>query len=176
MIEAEHALVVDADIDDVWTYVRDIQNWAMLFPGCRECEVIDDNDSRWTLKVGAGGMIKTVIVLVHVDVWDAPGGVAFSYQLEKEPVVGKGTYTATRKSDTETDVCLGLEVAGSGQMAGMWEALCKPLLPEMARVFGAQLKREIELSLGVVPPAAVPAGGARPSLLRRLWRWFRSLW
>ena len=133
MIEAEHTLVIDAAIDDVWDYVQDISKWANLFPGCRDCEIIDDDNSRWTLKVGAGGMVKTVNVLVHVDRWDGPGRVDFSYRLESEPVVGSGSYSASRKSDIESEVGLQVRVEGSGQMAAMWEAMCKPLLPQMAK-------------------------------------------
>ncbi len=95
MIEAQHGLVIEADIDHVWNYVQDISKWAVLFPGCRDCEVIDEHNSNWTIKVGAGGMIKTVNVLVHVDNWDGPGRVDFSYKLASEPVVGSGSYMAS---------------------------------------------------------------------------------
>src|SRR6056300_1142151 len=99
MIEAEHSLVIESDINEVWNYVQDITKWANLFPGCRECEVIDDHNSKWVIKVGAGGLIKTVHVLVHIDQWDGPERVDFSYKLESEPVVGSGTYSASRKND-----------------------------------------------------------------------------
>lgn len=172
MIEAEHALVIDTGIDDVWDYVQDISRWANLFPGCRECEVIDEHHSRWAIKVGAGGMIKTVNVLVQVEKWDGPGRVDFSYQLESEPVVGSGSYTAMRRSDIETEIGLRMQVQGSGQMAPMWEAMCKPLLPPMARAFATDLKAEVEaLSSGSASPPA-----ARPSIIARLLGWLRELW
>lgn len=166
MIEAEHALVIDADIDHVWRYVQDIGRWAELFPGCRECEVVDEHDSRWTIKVGTGGMVKTVRVLVHVDQWDGPRRVDFSYRLETEPVTGSGSYTASRMSDIETEIGLQLRVQGNGQMAAMWEAICKPLLPQMARTFAGRLKGEIE---GPVPVH-------RASFFATLARWWRKLW
>ncbi len=174
MIEAEHTLVIDAAIDDVWRYVQDISKWANLFPGCRDCEIIDDDNSRWTLKVGAGGMVKTVNVLVHVDRWDGPGRVDFSYRLESEPVVGSGSYSASRKSDIESAVGLQVRVEGSGQMAAMWEAMCKPLLPQMAKTFSDRLKTEIE---ALVPAAsAVPAPAPGPSLVASLAGWLRNVW
>jgi ketosteroid isomerase-like protein/carbon monoxide dehydrogenase subunit G len=172
MIEAEHTLVIDAAIDDVWNYVQDISKWANLFPGCRDCEIIDDDNSRWTLKVGAGGMVKTVNVLVHVDQWDGPGRVDFSYRLESEPVVGSGSYSASRKSDIESEVGLQVRVEGRGQMAAMWEAMCKPLLPQMAKTFSDRLKTEIE----ALVPAAVPTPAARPSLVASLAGWLRNVW
>lgn len=173
MIEAQHGLVIEADIDHVWNYVQDISKWAVLFPGCRDCEVIDEHNSNWTIKVGAGGMIKTVNVLVHVDNWDGPGRVDFSYKLASEPVVGSGSYVASRKSDLATQVDLQLRVEGSGQMAGMWEAMCKPLLPQMAEAFSGELKREIE-ALAPAAPAATSA--APPPRSGGIAAWLRNLW
>lgn len=149
MIEAEHAVVIDTNITNVWDYVQDIRKWANLFPGCRDCELIDDNRSKWVIKVGAGGLIKTVNVLVDVEQWDGPGRVNFSYKLESEPVVGSGSYHAVATSDTTTEICLQVRVEGSGQMAAMWEAVSKPLLPQMAKSFSAKLKAEIEAMNGV---------------------------
>lgn len=169
MIEAEHSLLIDAGIDGVWDYVQDIRKWAVLFPGCRECVVIDANDSRWTIKVGAGGLVKTVNVLVRVDQWDGPERVNFSFRLEGEPVEGSGAYVATRTSGKQTRISLKMCVQGGGPMAPMWEAVSKPLLPQMAKSFAGRLKAEIEATL---------AGGAitapRPAFGSASGRWLRA--
>src|SRR3546814_7705613 len=62
------------------------------------------HDSQWTLKVGAGGLVRTVNVNVHVDQWDGPERVDFSYRLQGEPVVGSGAYVATRKGPRQTEI------------------------------------------------------------------------
>ena len=144
VIEAEHSVLVCVDIDTVWRYVKDMQRWAALMPGYRECMVIDANDSRWTLKVGVGGLVRTVKVLVHVDEWREPACVRFSYGLEGDPVQGGGSYAALRKGGAETEVVLRVTVAGSGPMAPMWEAMSRPLLPKLAKSFAEKLKAEIE--------------------------------
>src|SRR4051794_25357748 len=112
MIETEQTIVIAAPIGQVWDYVREIQRWAALMPGLQSCEVIDDNDSRWTLKVGAGGMVRTVRVMVHVDRWAGPQEVDFSYRLEGDPVQGGGTYRASAAGAGETQVALGVRVEG----------------------------------------------------------------
>jgi carbon monoxide dehydrogenase subunit G len=168
MIEAEHGLSINAQIETVWDYVKDIQNWATLFPGCSACDVLNDNDSRWTLKVGAGGMVKTVNVLVHVDKWAGPEAVDFSFKLEKEPVTGSGSFRSSAASNAETAVCMRVQVVGTGAMAPMWEAVSKPLLPQLAKSFAASLKAEIE-QIPVVKTSLL----AR--LVQRLQQLFRSL-
>src|SRR3546814_20820379 len=75
------------------------------------------HDSQWTLKVGAGGLVRTVNVNVHVDQWDGPERVDFSYRLQGEPVVGSGAYVATRKGPRQTEISLQVRVEGSGPRA-----------------------------------------------------------
>lgn len=173
MIETAHTVVIVAGIEQVWDYVRDIRRWANLFPGCRECAVIDEHDSRWTIKVGAGGLVKTVTVLVHVDEWAGPERVNFSYKLENEPVVGGGSYKAVRISATETEMTLNVRVEGSGAMAPMWEAVSKPLLPQLAKLFAGSLKAEIESSADETP-AAPPSAKLSPFAALR--KWLRGVW
>ena len=169
MIEAEHSVIIGTGVDNVWDYVQDIRKWANLFPGCRACEVIDDSHSKWLIKVGAGGMVKTVNVLVDVEQWDGPERVYFSYKLESEPVVGSGSYTASRQGNHATEVKLHVRVEGSGQLAPMWEAMSRPLLPQMAKSFAGSLKDEIEEAHGVATPP-------KSSMLSGIGQWLRRLW
>ena len=174
MIETDQTVLIDAAIDRVWNYVRDIRNWADLMPGLRECTVIDANDSRWILKVGVGGLVRTATVLVHVDEWDGPERVNFSYQLEGDPVVGTGAFIASRKAADATDVTLKIRVEGSGPVAPMWEAMCRPLLPQLAKSFAARLKAEIEKA-DAVPLSQDAVVTDAPSTFAAIGRKLRNL-
>lgn len=172
MIETEQTISINSPIEHVWGYVNDIRKWASLMPGCRSCTLINTDDSRWTLKVGVGGLVRTVNVLVHVDHWNAPEQVNFSYKLEGDPVAGGGSYIASRKSAHETEVKLRVCVQGGGPMSPMWEAMSKPLLPQLAKSFAGQLKAEIEKIAG---PGSQVAHG-RPSILGALGKRIRDFW
>ena len=167
MIETEQSVTINAPIATVWDFARDIRRWADLMPGMKDCDVIDDDNSRWTLKVGVGGLVRTVRVNVHVDEWNGPGKVLFTYQLEGDPVSGGGTYTATSLSPHQTEVALAVRVSGSGPMAPMWEAMGKPLLPTFARGFAEQFRDKIEASAA---PAASAPHPTRAGWLTRLWQ------
>jgi len=165
VIEADHTTTINTPITTVWDYVQHIEKWATLFPGCRECEVINDDDSRWIIKVGAGGLVKTVTVLVHIDKWAGPEAVDFSFKLQTEPVTGNGKFRAKQLGSAETEISMGVQVIGTGAMAPMWEAVSKPLLPQLAKAFASSLKAEIE---------QIPTP-ARPSLLGALAAWLRGV-
>lgn len=175
MIEAEQTVLIDIPIEGVWEYVKDIRRWANLMPGMRECTVIDADHSRWTLKVGVGGLARTVNVLVHIDQWDGPGRVKFSYRLEGDPVEGGGAYVASRKGARETQVTLTVRVKGGGPMAPMWEAMSKPLLPQLAKGFAGQLKAQIEKAAvaGVAQEVVMSHEHSRLAAIRNC---LRSLW
>ena len=110
MIETEQTVAIRAGIDSVWAFARDIRGWAGLMPGMQDCEVIDDDNSRWVLKVGVGGLVRTVKVRVHVEQWDGPERVFFNYKLEGDPVQGGGSYHATAIGPGETEVRLNVRV------------------------------------------------------------------
>jgi carbon monoxide dehydrogenase subunit G len=169
MIETEQTVVIDAPLGDVWNYVSDIQRWAALMPGMRECEVIDASDSKWTIKVGVGGLVRTVRVNVHVDQWDGPERVFFSYKLDGDPVQGGGTYVAKAIGPSQTEIVLNVRVEGGGPMAPMWEAMGKPLLPTLAKGFAGQLKESIEAEQAP-PGMAAQAPGGFLAWLRSVWR------
>lgn len=169
MIEANHALTVDRGIGPVWEYVQDIRQWATLFPGCNACEVIDEHHSKWVVKVGAGGLVKTINVLVTVTEWRGPEAVDFTYQLESEPVIGSGSYRATTLGTDSTEIRFHIVVEGSGPMAPMWEAVSKPLLPQMAKAFSTKLKTAIEAQSALAP-------APRPSWLHNLYLRLRNVW
>jgi len=175
VIETEQSIWIAATVESVWSYVQDIRTWANLFPGCRDCEVINAQDSRWTVKVGAGGLVRTVNVLVHVDEWDGPERVNFSYKLEGDPVEGGGSYVAARKGAHATEVTLKVRVAGSGPMAAMWEAMSRPLLPQLAKSFAGQLKGEIEKTAGE-RTSQDALMTATTSLSAAVGRWLRNSW
>lgn len=174
MIEAQHTATVEVPLQRVWDYVIDIRNWADLMPGLQDCEIIDDDNSRWILKVGVGGMVRTVKVAVHVEEWAGPGRARFSFKLEGDPVQGGGTYTAAAQGDG-TEFTLAIQVVGSGPVAPMWEALGRPVLPTFVKAFADKLKGKIEESVGGGAPPVEVAATAKPSLLVRLATWLKNL-
>jgi carbon monoxide dehydrogenase subunit G len=169
MIETEQTVTIRESIENVWNFARDIRGWAELMPGMQECEVIDDDNSRWTLKVGVGGLVRTVRVQVRVDQWDGPQRVYFTYKLEGDPVQGGGSYYATPAGPRETQVQLNVRVEGSGPMAPMWEAMGRPLLPQLAKAFSGQLRDKIEAAAGDAPAVA-------PAKASGIVAWLRSVW
>lgn len=176
MIETEQTVTVHCDIDSTWTFAKDFQRWASIMPGYQSCEMEDEDNSLWVLKVGVGGMVRTVKVKVHVVEWAGPGRVDFTYKLMGDPVEGSGAYLAAPTGDNQTAMTLKIKIVGSGPLAPMWEAMCGPVLPKFARAFAEQLKGRIEEFNGASDLAgSAPVRSVKPGLLARLMAWLRAL-
>lgn len=173
MIETEQHVEVGAGIEPTWNYAKDMQRWAAIMPGYQNCQIIDDDNSRWVLKVGVGAMVRTVTVLVRVERWAGPEEVDFTFSLEGDPVKGGGSYRASSAGSSATAVTLKVQVEGTGPMAPMWEAMGGPVLPKFAKGFAEQLKAMIEESVGVAPSRTQTDNA---SLIARLYEWLRRIW
>ena len=175
MIGTEQTVAVDCGIDATWDYAKDFQRWATIMPGYQSCEIEDADNSLWVLKVGVGGLVRTVKVRVHVEKWAGPERVDFTFKLEGDPVTGSGCYLASPIGNSQTEMSLHVKVEGSGPMAPMWEAMGGPILPKFAMGFAEQLKAKIEEANGVVSQEA--SGAARPApWFAGIAAWFRSIW
>lgn len=176
MLEHQQPISIGAANALVWSYVSDMANWAAIMPGFRDYEVVSDADSRWTLKVGVGALVKTVHVLVHIDLWREPDRVEFSYRLEGEPVSGSGAYQATSPVPDATEVMLTVSIVGSGPMAPAWEAMARPILPRLANGFAQELKLRIESEHQAgSETAATEEIAPRDTFWRRVSLWLRRL-
>lgn len=171
MIETRQQVSIAAPIEETWSYARDVERWAEIMPGYQSCEIVDEDNSLWALKVGVGGLVRTVRVDVHVKEWAGPERVDFAFRLRGDPVEGSGSYHALREEDGRTQVTLHVRVNGSGPMAPMWEAMGGPILPRFARGFAEDLKARIEAAAGAPQP---PPPSRRP-LLACLLGWLKGL-
>ena len=131
MIETHQSIVVNCPIDAVWSYARDVERWAEIMPGYQQCEIADADNSRWVLKVGVGGLVRTVKVQVHVNEWAGPERAVFSFKLAGDPVTGSGSYRAEAQGANATEVTLHVRVEGGGPMAPMWEAMGGHCCPDL---------------------------------------------
>jgi carbon monoxide dehydrogenase subunit G len=165
-LSAGPSVHIKAPLLEVWKYVSMPSNWAEQFPGFESfVEDVPESEYTWTVKVGLGGLVRTVKAHVTVTEWGEPNHVAFKLKGITEPITGEGTFDAQSTTDTLTEVTLRLSVAGSGNMANMMEAMARPVLPKLAQLFCARLRDEIERRAGVTE-----AVSPRPVWYRRWWR------
>jgi len=90
--EVTYSTVINAPIETIWDFVKDMNNWAPFVTGYQEHEVIDDADSIWTLNGDVGVMTRKAKFRMHVTEWAGPTRVTFTMIGLTEQVQGGGIF------------------------------------------------------------------------------------
>jgi carbon monoxide dehydrogenase subunit G len=88
--EVEYTTTLSLPRETVWTFVKDMNNWAPFLTGYQRHEILSDTDSIWTLKGDVGVLARVVKLKAHVTDWSGPDRVAFTLTGLNEPVEGGG--------------------------------------------------------------------------------------
>ncbi len=163
MNSVERELVVDSDPHAVWAFVKDMGNWASQMPGYISHELLNEDDSVWTLQVNFGPFARPVVIDVHVTEWVAPSQVSFEVKGRSDPFRGSGAFVA-RANETGTAISLQFGAEGTGSMAKMITAMVPPVLNYIGDGFSANLAKALNES---VPAERAPRRWAG---LREYWR------
>jgi carbon monoxide dehydrogenase subunit G len=90
--EAEYSTTARLPVPLIWSYVREMDNWAPFLRGYQSHEKQSDTDSVWVLKGDVGMMTRTVKFHVHIDEWGEPSRVRFTLKGMNEPMQGGGEF------------------------------------------------------------------------------------
>jgi hypothetical protein len=91
MPEVEYTTVVNLPPEQVWDFVKDMNNWAPFLTGYQKHEILSETDSIWTLKGDVGMLARTVELKAHITEWNGPERVSFTLAGINELVDGGGT-------------------------------------------------------------------------------------
>jgi carbon monoxide dehydrogenase subunit G len=88
--EVEYTTTLSLSREAVWSFVKDMNNWAPFLTGYQRHEILSDTDSIWTLKGDVGVLARVVRLKAHVTDWSGPERVAFTLTGLNEAVEGGG--------------------------------------------------------------------------------------
>jgi carbon monoxide dehydrogenase subunit G len=166
ILETTKSFRVQAPIEAVWAFVKDIRNWAPQMPGYERAEMLSDNNFSWVLTAEVGPLTRSVEIDVEVRRWGFPSEVQFDFVGRTEPFSGSGRYSAEALGD-QTAISLEIKLKIGGTMAKVFMMLASPVFERCAREFVNNLKTAIEASTG---PATLvtPLKNDPPSLVKNL--------
>jgi carbon monoxide dehydrogenase subunit G len=128
-------IAVDSERRAVWSYVKDVDNWAHLFPGYQRHLLVEDDHYFWQLRGETGAWSRLVEFDVRVKEWSDPDHVVFELDSRSEPVTGTGRFY-TRTADGRGSIMgFELETHATGSAAPMINALLKRFVNEASAPF-----------------------------------------
>ncbi|WP_284139139.1 MULTISPECIES: SRPBCC family protein [unclassified Virgibacillus] len=133
MPSGTHEIVLDIPIENIWSFVSDMNKWAPLVPGYIEHNIINDRESTWKFKGDIGIMQKTVSLKINIKEWIEPTTVTFDLSGINENFAGDGYFEAEKISDTQTKVTGNLDITAKGMMGPMINSILKSFVPKTAK-------------------------------------------
>lgn len=127
-----HSVNLPLNINEIWEFVKDMNNWAPLVPGYIDHQIISEKESTWAFKGDLGFMKKTVKLKVDIKEWNEPTEVIFDLTGTSDNFKGGGYFKATPISENETTMTGNLDITAGGMMGAMINQILVKFVPQTA--------------------------------------------
>jgi carbon monoxide dehydrogenase subunit G len=141
----KYTIDLPVSIQNIWTYISDIDQWASSIPGYVSHEISNEKQSTWAIKGDLGLMKKTAKLQVDITEWLEPTKVSFTFKSLAEDFVGKGYYEAEVLDDQLTRITGYLEIdpEAKGAMGSMQKSILKKFVPRTAKEMATAVAGQI---------------------------------
>ena len=113
--------------EDVWRFVEDMNNWAPFARGYQSHEVINDNESVWTVKGDIGPISRVTKFHIQITEWQEGEGVTFVIKGLNESINGQGAITLSdERSGAGTDIRADATIEVGGTLGPIVNHLIVP--------------------------------------------------
>lgn len=139
-----HQVEVHLPIEEVWEFVKDMDNWAPLVPGYIHHKKINERQSTWEFKSDVGIMKKKVSLLIDIKEWNAPVKVTFQLKGINEKFTGEGYFEAEALGRNRTKMTGYLDIMAVGPMGTIVNNILKTTIPKTAEEMAMAISQKLE--------------------------------
>lgn len=133
MPQGTHTVEVPLNIEIIWAFVHDMNNWAPLVPGYIDHEIISERQSTWSFKGDLGFMKKKVKLQIDIKEWNEPSEVIFDLKGLSDNFNGGGYFKAEYIDDKITNMTGYLDITAGGMMGAMINQILMKFVPQTAQ-------------------------------------------
>lgn len=139
-----HQVEVRLPIENVWDFVKDMDNWAPLVPGYIGHKKINERRSTWEFKSDIGIMKKKVSLLIDITEWNEPNLVTFNLKGINEKFTGNGYFQAEVVGNCLTKMTGYLDIVAEGAMGSIVNNILKTSIPKTAEEMAVAISARLE--------------------------------
>lgn len=133
MPQGSHTVEVPLNIETIWDFVHDMNNWAPLVPGYIDHEIITERQSTWSFKGDLGFMKKKVKLQIDIKEWNEPSEVLFDLKGLSDNFIGGGFFKAEAIDENTTNMTGHLDITAAGMMGPMINQILTKFVPQTAQ-------------------------------------------
>ena len=142
MAMGTHTVEIPVDVQVVWDYVSNLENWAPTVPAYKEHKSINDKQSIWIFEGNVKGIKKTIQAQVDISEWNEPSNIKFELKGLSDNFTGSGHFTAEEVNGKTTMTCT-VEVHAGGISGVMLTPIIKLAVPKVASRLTESIARKI---------------------------------
>ncbi|WP_026575576.1 CoxG family protein [Bacillus sp. UNC438CL73TsuS30] len=135
---------VNLPINEVWNFVKDMDNWAPLIPGYIQHRKFTNRQSTWEFYSIIGFIKKKISLMVTIKEWISPTKVTFNLKGVNENFSGEGYFLAEGIDQNKTRMTFSLEITAGGAMGGMVNKFLKSYLPKVTEEMAIAISTKLE--------------------------------
>jgi carbon monoxide dehydrogenase subunit G len=139
MPEVERSTVIQLDLQTVWPFVADMNQWAADIPGYCHHTTLSERESLWRIKGDVGMLSREADLRVLITEWSEPSCVRFTLEGTEEPISGTGTFTTQAQDLDNTTLGFALTLNAGGPLAPVINVLLNTQLERIVDTFVATL-------------------------------------
>ena len=139
-----HQVEVGVPINEVWDFVKDMDNWAPLIPGYIQHRKFTNRQSTWEFYSNLGFIKKKVSLMVTIKEWIEPTKVTFHLKGLNEEFSGGGYFLAEAIDQNKTRMTGFLEITAGGAMGPMINAVLKSYIPKVTEEMTTAISTKLE--------------------------------
>ena len=168
MPQRETRFTVNAQLLELWKFIRDMESLCTCIPGVEKIVLLDERTADLTVKEKVGVIPMVLTLRASIESEDPPHRLHATARAEHLTMT---IDVSLEKTANGTELRGLFEVTGTGQLKPIVDRLFEKRATERAAQFADCLQKRF----GAVPPASAPApvpGSWLSRLWRRLLEWF----
>ncbi|MFZ3577643.1 CoxG family protein [Virgibacillus sp. DJP39] len=133
-------------IENVWSFVSDMNNWAPLVPGYIDHSILNEKQSTWKFKGEIGVIQKTISLKIDITKWQKPNLVTFDLTGLNENFKGEGYFEAESLANRQSNITGYLDIKARGMKGPMINPLLKSFVPKTTTDLTAAIAEKLNQS------------------------------
>lgn len=143
MPDGTHQTELQIPIENVWSFVSDMNKWAPLVPGYRDHEILNERQSTWKFIGDVGFMQKMIRLKIDIKEWQEPNKVTFDLRGLNENFKGNGYFEATAVNGKKTKITGHLTINAKGMKGPVLNPVLKSFVPKMTKDLTVAITRKL---------------------------------
>lgn len=130
MASSIHSVDVQTTVDQLWGFLKEKANWAVLIPGYLHHEFESNGDMIWVFKGDFGIVQKAVKLKLKESLVEENKKLAFELEGLSDNINGNGYFMVDSIDDSTTKLTGSLNMSAGGFLGGMINSVLEKFVPE----------------------------------------------